>query len=75
LCACGNKIKEKRWREGEREREREREGEREREREIERESGRKRAHLGGHNFDISDIASQFYHRLHLRNSRLDKLIN
>jgi hypothetical protein len=32
------------------------------------------AHLDGHNFDISDVASQFNHRLHLRNSRLNKLI-
>ena len=47
---------------------REKERGRERERETEK---RGETHLGGHNFDISDVASQLNHRLHLSNSRLN----
>ena len=55
----------------EREREREREGEKERGREGEGDRGERGEDLGGHNFDISDVASQLNHRLHLSYSRLN----
>ena len=45
-------------------------GEREREGE-----GGERAHLRRHDFDISDVASEFNHRLHLSNGRLYRFIN